>query len=183
MRFSIFITVISFLCSSATVAQDTSQYNHVYRFQLRWPRVFDSIFIHRMQNGKSNSTVEGKVMDNTLQPLPFLTITLKNKDTIIYTITDEEGYFKLNAIPSSYKLTIAGIDYLSRTDSIKLGKGVTFNVTVQLSHLPLKTRYDISSKQELTEQEIDQIRKCVEENNGRVTGCEKENKYYIVIEI
>lgn len=183
MRFSIFITVIFFLCTSTIAAQDTNQYNHVYRFHLRWPRVFDTIIIGRIQNGTSYSTVEGKVMDDRLYPLPFLTVSLKNKDTAIHTITDEEGYFKLNAMPSACKLTVAGIDYLSRTDSIALEKGMTFNVTVQLAHLLPKTGYNISSKQELSEQEIEQIRKCVEENNGQVTGCEKENKYYIEIEI
>ena len=43
--------------------------------------------------------------------------------------------------------------------------------------------YNVNSKYRLTEQDLDQIKKCVELNERDVAKCGKKNAYYVTIEI
>lgn len=166
-----------------THAQKPSDYKYIYKFQL--PELNDSsrIVIDTTRNKNPLVSLKGKISDNRSEPVSFLTITIKNIDTTFYLTTNNEGLFETRIKPFLYELTIDGIGYKSFKISIKINGENNFNFKLILAKGKSLEWFDIYSKRELTQQEINTIIECAQSNGQNVYKCRKKNLYYVLIEI
>ncbi|CAL2102993.1 Carboxypeptidase family protein [Tenacibaculum sp. 190130A14a] len=90
------------------------------------------LILKRLKPSNSNLTsITGKVFDNSIDEndtltLPFANVVAKNQvtDSIIGTITNEEGMFELNLPPSKYNLEIEFIGFNTLIiKNVKISKG------------------------------------------------------------
>ncbi len=168
---------------STVVGQKINSYKYVYKFQLDKPKDISSIIVDTLQNQEGIQKINGKVIDNKLQPLSFLTIILKSKDTTIYKTTKDKGLFEINTKPSTYVLTISGVNYISMTKTLVIDNRINYNLRIKLARQTPLTWYDIHSKKKISKEDIDKIKKCVEANETKPIKCGRKNEYYITIEI
>jgi hypothetical protein len=183
MRLQILMAFLSLSTCSKVVGQKINSYKYVYKFQLDKPNDVSSVNVDTLQNLDSIEKINGKVIDNKSAPLSFLSIILKSKDTTIYTTTNEKGLFEINTKPSSYELTVSGVNYISVTKDIVIIGKINYNLRVKLARQGPLTWYDINSKIELTKEQIEKIKECVEANENKPIKCGRKNEYYVSIEI
>jgi hypothetical protein len=183
MRLQILMAFLSLSICSKVVGQKFNRYKHVYKFQLDKPNDVSSVTVDTLQNLDSIEKINGKVIDNKSAPLSFLTITLKSKDTTIYTTTNDKGLFEINAKPSSYELRVSGVNYILLTKTLEVRDKTNYNLRIMLARQGPLTWYDINSQKELTKEQIDKIKKCVEANENEPIKCGRKNEYYVSIEI
>jgi hypothetical protein len=178
---TLIVFICLFTCSNVT-GQKIDSYKYIYKFQLDKPNEVSNITVDTLQNEDAINRIKGKVTDNKLQALSFLTIIMKSKDTTIFAVTNEKGSFKINANPSTYDLTISGVNYISMTKTVAIDNKINYNLSVILARQAPSTWYDIHSKKELKKDDINKIKKCVEVNKSRPINCGKNNVYFVTME-
>lgn len=193
MTFQIFIsslnwrqilTVFVFLFNFTTVeGQKINSYKYVYKFQLNKPNDISNITVDTVQNQDVLKTINGKIINYKLEPLTFLTIILRSKDTIIYKTTNDKGLFEITVKPSTYELTISGVNYVSITQTLVINNKINYSLRIKLARHASLNWYDIHSKKKLKKEDIDRIKKCVEVNKSKPINCGKNNTYYVTVEI
>lgn len=183
MRLSIPIIVIFFFHSLVVVGQKTNKYKFIYKFHLEEPNDSCKISIDTLQNQGDINTVRGELTNNKSNPIGFLTIILKNNDTTISAITNQKGLFELKAKPSTYDLTIAGVGYKTLNQLLSIDRQNNFTFRITLAIQASLDWYNIYSKKELTPDEIDKIKKCVQDNNEKIDKCGRKNEYSVTMEI
>ena len=183
MRPQILIFFICLFTLSTVVGQKINTYKYVYKFQLDKSNDINSVTVDTLQNQDAFEKISGEVIDNKLQPLIFVTIILKSKDTTIYKTSNDKGLFVINAKPSTYELIISGANYVSITKTLVINDKINYNLKIKLARQASLNWYNINSKKELTKKDIDKIKKCVEANGNNPIKCVKKNEYYISIEI
>lgn len=184
MKLSIIILFICFCLTLNSAAQELSHYKYIYKFQLERLCDTSKIQIDTFKNRRDLTTIiNGEVKNSGQKAISFLSIVLKGSDTTITSTTNGKGFFKIKVKPSTYNLTISGIGYKTLHQSVSLNNKNAYNFKILIASESSADWYDIYSKQELTNHDIDIIKKCVKDNNGKVGNCVDINKYYIVIEI
>ena len=177
------ISCLFIFCSLNTHAQKQSDYKYIYKFQLPETNDTAKIVIDTTENQEHLVTLKGKITNNKSEPLSFLTISIKSKDSTFYLTTNNEGFFETSIKPSLYELIIDGVGYKSFKISVNANGESNFNFKLILSKSKPLEWFDIYSKKELCQQEIEEIKKCVQSNNQNVSKCRKKNLYYVLIEI
>jgi hypothetical protein len=169
--------------SPVAKAQKTGVYKYVYQFQLIKPNEKSSIAVDTFTKESNLSTISGKVINYQSQPLYLFSVILKSRDTAVYSTTNEKGLFEINVKPATYELSISGVGYASMTQTLAINKNINFKLTIKAARRPGFTLYDIHSTRKLKKAAIDQIKACVDANDGKSHQCGKKNEYYITIEI
>jgi len=159
-----------------------SKYKYKYRFQLEKKDTF------KITNDTFNNyenvavTIRGIVLDSKQEPEGYITIVLKNRDTIISTTTDGYGYFELKVKPSNYQMRFVGLGYKLPAYKIDMNGNYFTNFKIIL-YQTSDEWYNINSVRELTIQQINEIKQCVTLNLADLSQCGKKNKFYIMMEI
>lgn len=183
MRLSIltfFTTFLLFLCAAA---QKSNNYKYFYKFQLDYPNDTSKIIIDTFTNQKEKHYLKIQTKNIQSKPITFLTVILKSKDTTITRITNTQGLLQINLNPTTYEITLSGVGYKNLTTSIIINRQEDYLLDITLAREKSLVWYDINSRKELTEKEIDDIKKCVQNDERNVIKCRKKNEYEVAIEI
>ncbi len=79
------------------------------------------IFVSLMAQSKKEAVITGKVQTTDQLPLPHATISLEN--TILYTITAEDGSFRITAPQGKYTLAVSYAGYITNTRPVTVSAG------------------------------------------------------------
>ena len=109
----------------------------------------------------SQFKIKGKILDERNNPIEFLEIQLKNKDSIISTseLTNEEGEYLLNSREGEYTLLVrqmGDIYYKQKIDVFKDTQMETINISLRAKELEEFVMVS-SSKKKLIERKVDRI--------------------------
>ena len=109
-------------------------------------------------------------------------IDLKNVDTSLTLITDSLGMIELNSDFKIFKIDIHEEKYQKIQSLILLQNHHLISYKIKLCELSdLDDLYFIKSKEKLTEEEIGDIRECIE-NSPKIEDCNMEGDFIIVVQ-
>jgi hypothetical protein len=119
-------------------------------------------------------TVEGKIIDSLLNPVPFATVTVAGSN--VYAVADSAGYYSLKNIPpGDITLSVSSVGYKRKQENISAGQNTavknilletdTVNLPgVVVTSLPLISCHRIE-KNIVLEPEVKPLQDVVVENN------------------
>lgn len=166
------------LCSVTVVGQKPTLYT--YRFKQEIVKDVSSVQADTLI--QESNLLKGRIVYKA-EPVPFATIQLKGKDTILWAMSDTAGYFALSLTPEAYLLTATSVNYMALDYAFIMprDRGLLFKINLAPQQ-PL-TWYTIKSARPLMEGELENIKKCVTANEGKPINCNKRNVYWISLEI
>lgn len=76
--------------------------------------------------------LDGQIVDENKDPLPGITVLLLKEGSRKGAATDANGYYAFQSLtPGTYELSITGIGFQSRRQSLELTKSITLNLSLQ----------------------------------------------------
>ncbi len=159
------------------------------KFKFEYWFQFDNIDDTSSYNFKKNvghlkSTIQLK--DNKGDTVIFATIRIKglDNDTLLNIISDLDGLGIVKLRPGKYRIEISAMNYDKLSFDFIISEGEYFDLNIKLGLAPELTVYQINSKNELTEQEIQAIINCVKVNRQDFYKiCSDKDRYQIVMHI
>ena len=137
----------------------------------------------------NKTELKGQIFDKLNNPISDASINIISKDKSINKElrADFDGNFKTELSNGEYSIEINyfGFDQFKTDLNIKENSSVEFKINLGLGQ-ELRT-YQIASKNELTENEISEIIKCIDQNrelkNYSTKKCSDRKKYEITIQM
>lgn len=173
----------SSLLYSCAAGQNFKNYPFVYRLGTASLNDKEEFKIDTLKNSEAVSTVEAVIKDFQASPVQFLTVIWKSNDTTITKTTNEKGMFSINLKPSIYELTITGAGYKTLIKKISIDKTSNYNLAIDLARQPTMNWYNIHSRKNLSQADLDSIKNCIQHNEQSPDKCKKKYDYYITFEI
>ncbi|WPR74806.1 TonB-dependent receptor [Algoriphagus sp. NG3] len=100
-------------------------------------------FLQTIQAQQQNSSIHGRILNESGQPVPFANVYLKDQDK--GELTNEEGFFSIDKLSSGdYLLVVSHLGFAKREIKIKLSDGQTLKIP------DFKLRENNSDLQEFT---------------------------------
>lgn len=161
----------------------SSKFKYEYWFQ------FDNIddtssYNFEKKSGHLKSTIQ--LTDNKGDTVLFASIRIKclDNDTLINMITDLYGLGTVKLKPGNYRVEVSSMNYDEFSYDFTISEGEYFDLKIKLGLAPELTVYQINSKNELNEQEIQAIINCVKTNRQDFYNiCSEKDRYKIVMHI
>ncbi|MBI1837237.1 MAG: hypothetical protein HYR91_08240 [Flavobacteriia bacterium] len=114
-----------------------------------------------------------KFYDSENCTIQNLEIQLSNKDTVINLYTDTLGLIYLKTKYTLFKLHIDDFRYKKTESLLTISKNKLLKYTLILASNTANMVYKIKSREELSQEEINDIKECIETNSD-ITICECE---------
>lgn len=134
--------------------------------------------------GQLKSTIQ--LTDNNGDTVLFATIRIKglDNDTLLNIKSDLDGLGTVKLRPGKYRIEISAMGYDKFSFDFTISEGEYFDSKIKLGLAPELTVYQINSKDELTEQEIQAIINCVKTNRQDYYKiCSDKDRYNIMMHI
>lgn len=175
------LSLLIFLTNVIYSFSQQSTYKHKYQITPYLESHHNSVKIDTLPYN-SNYNLHMTFTDHDDVPLQKLEIQLKNVDTNLTLITDSNGMIDLNTDFKIFKIDINEPEYQKVQSLILLQNHHLISYKIKLCELSdLDDRYFIKSKETLTEEEVSEIRECIETNDN-IESCNMEGDYIIIVE-
>ena len=176
-----FLSLLILIIISFNSHSQKTYYKHSYKITPYLESHHNSVKIDTLDfNSKFN--LQMTFTDHNDQPLKNIIIDLKNIDTSLTLITDSLGMIKLNSDFKIFKIDIHEEKYQKIQSLILLQNHHLISYKIKLCELSdLDNLYYIKSNEKLTEEEIGDIRECIE-NSPKIEDCNMEGDFIIVVQ-
>ncbi|MFD0762279.1 carboxypeptidase-like regulatory domain-containing protein [Lutibacter aestuarii] len=145
-------------------------------------------FIKTKNDNNKKSQIIGKILDKSNNPISGV-VNISSK-TIKFSKdiqTNFNGEFSADLDPGEYKLEINYIGFDKFVTEFSINEKNTIEFKIKLGLSSELRIYEINSKNELSDKEINQIIKCVEKNkelrNFSTEKCSDKLRYKVMIQI
>ncbi|HVG15173.1 MAG TPA: DUF5686 and carboxypeptidase regulatory-like domain-containing protein, partial [Chitinophagaceae bacterium] len=91
--------------------------------------LFILFWLFDLSSGAQSYTLSGRITNSRMEPLPMVSVSLKNNPTA--TITNNKGNYKLELPSGSYELVVTMVGYKSQAIVITLAKDSTLNLLLE----------------------------------------------------
>jgi hypothetical protein len=181
-------TALALLFSCLQIAAQRSMYKYDYRFSLSTAMTESKILIRQEPADMETPAVRGTVKNNESTPVPFAMLQFTSLDSNRkFTIqADNNGSFGFIGKPGRYELTVTAANFLGASGKFDLHIHELLNAEILLGTPEFPGNYRIYSIDELSNAEVESIKKCVENTRRNKTDkseCDKKGQYYVMIEI
>ncbi len=175
------LSLLIFLANVIYSFSQQSSYKHKYQITPYLESHHNSVQIDTLDyNSKYN--LHMTFTDHDDQPLKNIEIVLKNVDTSLTLVTDSIGTIDLNTDFKIFKIDIHEDRYQKVQSLILLQNHHLISYKIKLCELSdLDDLYFIKSKEQLSEEDISEIRDCLE-NSPKIEDCDMEGDFIIVVE-
>lgn len=170
-----FILIVLVLLGLNSFGQ--KKYKYIYTFK---PSIQDTGSVTIDSSSIEKNYLFVSVENFINEKLSFANVIIQSKDTVIQTTTDIDGNLKINLKTGHYAISINYLRYKPFVKYFKIYAGVKMRII--LARGPSLTIYEIHSRVKLKENELDQIKKCIEQNR-ELKDCGSKNKFYITMQI
>jgi hypothetical protein len=169
--------LIFFFFSTSLFGQN--KYSFEYSIHLDFSNDQTTAKLDSVSGDKNTLFIDAK--NQIGEKLAFGTVSVKSNDTLIQKILDENGQIKLTLKNNSYTVEVSSMDSKSYSTDLRI-KDNGFKISLFAARRPQLEGYIIRSKTKLSNQDLIDIKKCLE-RKGNNKACEKKNKFAISIEI
>jgi hypothetical protein len=156
-----------------------------YEYWFQFDNIEDtSSYNFEKKLGQLKSTIQ--LTDNKGDTVAFATIKIKglDNDTLLNILSDLDGLGIVKLRPGKYRIEISAMNYDKYSFDFTISEGEYFDLNIKLGLAPELTFYQINSKNELTEQEIQTIIYCVKINRQDFyKKCSDKDRYKIVMHL
>lgn len=164
------------------MAQKNTKYKFEYRVENKKQKDTSYAAITYTADSANHITIEGQVTNNELMPLAFTAISFKKlasgKSEPI--ITDYRGQFKFRLQNGSYEIGIYNMEYESIVAAIDTANAKV-EMNIMLERKSPHGSYIIRSVEEMSTEDIDNVKSCVEQFPENPSRCNRKNKYMVII--
>ena len=181
------IIIILLFCINTLLiyGQKTSPYKYVHKFQLEKPNEASFIHVDTISNDNKAFLISGVVTGAKKLPLSGSSIIFKRIDSPskFSTTTNHNGQFEIVLNAGDYEVSISEVGHSSVNSSLKVTAQTNLKLTAVLANNTIMEWYNVNSKKELSNDELETIKKCVQQNPDKPAKCGKKDEFYITIEI
>ena len=176
-----FLSILILSIISINSHSQKTSYKHTYQITPYLESHHNSVKIDTLDfNSKYN--LHMTFTDHDDQPLKKIEIVLKNVDTSFTLTTDSLGMIDLNTEFKIFKIDIHEEKYQKVQSLILLENHHLISYKIKLCELSdLEDLFFIKSKEQLSDEDISEIRDCLE-NSPKIEDCNMEGDYIIVVE-
>lgn len=140
---------------------------------------------------KNERIIKGFFVDNKDSIIPYVLVCLlDSNDNKITCITSINGEFSITATLSKFKIYaenyLATGFHIPFLQEFELNQSQTLSLKIKLGEPKENTVYQINSKDKLTNQEVEEIIKCIKQNRNKhnsYSPCINKKRYTIVTQI